>query len=124
MPRLFSQDDGFSLLELLVAIAILSLAVLPMVASQSTAVRSSSILSEKAYAKIVAENVMTELTLSEQPPLAGTIEGKEEIAGIPYHWRATVREISSQSVTSITLTILAENNETELYELTGFRRAI
>ena len=124
MPRIFSQDDGFSLLELLVAIAILSLAVLPMVASQSTAVRSSSILSEKGYAKIVAENVMTELTLSEQPPLAGTIEGEEEIAGIPYHWRATVREISSQSVTSITLTILAANNETELYELTGFRRAI
>ena len=124
MPRIFSQDDGFSLLELLVAIAILSLAVLPMVASQSTAVRSSSILSEKGYAKIVAENVMTELTLSEQPPLAGTIEGEEEFAGIPYHWRATVREISSQSVTSITLTILAANNETELYELTGFRRAI
>lgn len=124
MKRLLSQDDGFSLLELLVAIAILSLAIIPMVASQSTAVRSSAKLSEKGYAQIVAENVMTELTLSQTPPVNGVVNGQEEFGGMPFYWRANVRELTPQSIISISLTVLKEDNKTELYEIVGFRKSI
>lgn len=124
MKHLFSQDDGFSLLELLVAIAILSLAIIPMVASQTTAVRSSSKLSEKGYAQIVAENVMTELRLSETPPATGTIDGAEIFGGVPFYWQAEVRELTPQKVISISLKIIKEENDKELYEIIGFRKSI
>lgn len=124
MKHLFSQDDGFSLLELLVAIAILSLAIIPMVASQTTAVRSSSKLSEKGYAQIVAENVMTELRLSETPPTTGTIDGAEIFGGVPFYWQAEVRELTPQKVISISLKIIKEENDKELYEIIGFRKSI
>ena len=125
MKHLLSQDDGFSLLELLVAIAILSLAIIPMVASQTTAVRSSSKLSEKGYAQIVAENVMTELRLSETPPpTTGTIDGAEIFGGVPFYWQAEVRELTPQKVISISLKIIKEENDKELYEIIGFRKSI
>lgn len=123
MKHLLSQDDGFSLLELLVAIAILSLAIIPMVASQTTAVRSSSKLSEKGYAQIVAENVMTELRLSETPPATGTLGGEEIFGGVPFYWQAEVRELTPQKVIRISLKIIKEENDKKLYEIIGFRKS-
>lgn len=124
MKHLLSQDDGFSLLELLVAIAILSLAIIPMVGSQSTAIRSTSKLSEKGYAQIVAENIMTELTVSNTPPASGVMVGEEKFGGVPFYWRATVRELTPRPMISISLTILKEDNKTALYEIVGFRKSI
>lgn len=95
-----------------------------MVASQSTAVRSSSKLSERGYAQIVAENIMTELTLSETPPVNGNIIGEETFGGMSFQWRADIRELTPQKVISISLKIMNQNTETELYEIVGFRKTI
>ncbi|MCC3861758.1 type II secretion system protein [Pseudemcibacter aquimaris] len=120
MFNTLKQDDGFSLLELIVAIAIISLALLPMIASQSTAIKSSADLSERGYASIVAENIMTDFTAAELPPLPGTISGEEFQGGIGFDWQAVVREQSP--LITISLTVKRVDQDKVLYHLTGFRK--
>ena len=122
MNRTAFAQDGFSLLELLVAIAILSLAVIPMIATQSTAIRSSSRLNEKEIARFVAENALTELSISEIPPEPGMRRGTENQAGFNYDWQAVISRIPNQPLMTIALSVSREGSTDTLYRLNGFRK--
>ncbi|MCP5380955.1 MAG: type II secretion system minor pseudopilin GspI [Kordiimonadaceae bacterium] len=122
MLKAASAQDGFSLLELLVAIAILSLAVIPMMATQSTAIRSSSHLNEKEIARFVAENALTELSISEIPPEPGMRQGTENQAGFDYTWQAVISRIPNQPLMTIMLSVNREGSTDTLYRLNGFRK--
>lgn len=117
-------EDGFSLLELLVAIAILSLAVILMIDSQSTALRSASLLNEKALAEMVAENALTELSSSEIPPQIGTIRGTEYQAGIAFDWQANISRITAQNILTISVSVSQGSTNNMLYKVTGFRKSV
>ena len=122
MNRTAFAQDGFSLLELLVAIAILSLAVIPMIATQSTAIRSSSRLNEKEIARFVAENALTELSISEIPPEPGMRRGTENQAGFNYDSQAVISRIPNQPLMTIALSVNREGSAETLYQLNGFRK--
>ena len=117
-------EDGFSLLELLVAMAVLSLAVIPMLATQSTAIKSTVHLNEKTLAKIVAENALVELTTSEIGPMPGIVRGNDRQANIDFNWQANIRQIPVQPVMSISLTVSREGSEGSVYQVVGFRKSL
>ncbi len=122
MIRPVLSEDGFSLLELLVAMAILSLAIIPMIATQTTALTSTVRLNERALAQIVAENVLTELTISEKAPNPGITSGNEQQAGMDFNWQATVGYLNQQPIASISISVTKQGNRNPLYEITGFRK--
>ncbi len=124
MVRIIASDDGFSLLELLVAIAILSLAVIPMIATQTTAIHSTTLLSEKAIVQIVAENVLTELTVSEIAPYPGILSGEQVQAGIDFSWTANIRLMLPNDIMSISLIVSRDGGKETLYKITGFRKVV
>ncbi len=117
-----STEDGFSLLELLVAIAILSMAVIPMISTQTGALKSTSDLNERLLARIVAENALTELRLSEIPPAPGSINGTEYQAGMEFIWQAEVRNIPQQPLMAISLSVMKMDGRAPLFEINGFRK--
>lgn len=117
-------NEGFSLLEMLVAIAILSIAVIPMLATQSTAMRSTTELNEKLLARMVAENAMTELRLSEIPPAPGILYGDETQAGLDFTWQADVRNIPQQPLTTILLSVSMRGETMPKFQITGFRKKL
>tara|TARA_R110002096_G_scaffold432240_1_gene648653 strand:+ start:71263 stop:71637 length:375 start_codon:yes stop_codon:yes gene_type:complete len=117
------SEDGFSLLELLVAMAVLSLAVIPMLATQSTAIKSTVLLNEKTLAKIVAENALVELTTSEIGPVPGIVRGNDRQANIDFNWQANIKQMPTQPVTSISLTVNRDGKKKSLYQVIGFRKA-
>lgn len=124
MTLSIKSQEGFSLLELLVAMAILSLAVIPMIASQSTSLRSASILKERTLAEMVAENTLTELSASETPPQVGTMHGTEYQAGIAFDWQADINRITAQNIMTISVSVSRKNTINPLYKITGFRKSI
>ncbi len=119
-----SSDKGFSLLELLVAIAILSLAVIPMISSQSAAVKSTSILTEKALAKIVAENALTMFKSTEVPPSPGRHTGNDQQGGFEFNWHANVEYFPAQYLMSVQINVTRVENSGSVYEITGFRQPL
>lgn len=121
MPKLPAKDDGFSLLELLVAIAILSIAVIPMLSTQSSALKNTADLNDRALAQIVAENALTELRLSEATPVAGIKFGNEKQANVSFDWQADIRNLPGQPLTTIIINVSKSSGSNSIYQITGFR---
>lgn len=79
--------SGMTLLEVLVALAIFSLAALALLQSLGQLSLGTGRLADKTWADWVAENQMAELTLQNVwPPLTWT-SGESEQAGERWYWR-------------------------------------
>ncbi|MEJ7926640.1 type II secretion system minor pseudopilin GspI [Sphingobium sp. AN641] len=89
-PR-HSAERGFTLLELLVALAVFSLAALALVRLQAVTLRTAADLDSKALAQIVARNLMVEWRTDPQPPVLGDTQGMVENGGRQWHWTRAVK---------------------------------
>lgn len=82
---------GFTLLELLVAVAILAIAMGALLAGFGTYASQAGYLRERSIATWVAHNRLTEVELEAGWPAVGSREGETEMAGVVWKWRLTVR---------------------------------
>jgi general secretion pathway protein I len=87
-PR--SRALGFTLVEVLVALAILAVAL--AAAGRSVALSTDSAIEhkERVLAGLVAENRLGELVARRAWPGIGVTEGTERQAGVDFRWRAEV----------------------------------
>lgn len=85
--------NGFTLLEIMVALAIFSLAALAMVRLQGYSVRSTSDLRDSVMAWQVARNVAVEILSNPAPPNLGETRGQEINGGQNWTW-ATSAELT------------------------------
>ena len=115
------SEEGFSLLELLVAVAVLSMAIVPMLANQNQSLRNAAILHERALGQMVAENIIAYLTTAEPNLTPGPIQGQQAQAGIMFKWQGAVTEPGDNNFLMINLKVLHPEHGRELASLTGFR---
>ncbi|MCW2364435.1 MULTISPECIES: type II secretion system minor pseudopilin GspI [Sphingobium] len=86
LPRRACASAGFTLLEMLVALAIFSLAALALVRLQGVSARTSVDLNSRTMAQIVARNLMIERMTDPQPPALGASNGVAENGGRKWPW--------------------------------------
>jgi general secretion pathway protein I len=84
------RDSGFTLVEVLVALAIFSLAALALLRLQGVALSTTARLDERTLAAIVAQNQAIEAVTAPRAPSIGTSAGQETVAGRPWRWSRTV----------------------------------
>jgi general secretion pathway protein I len=82
---------GFTLLEVLVALAIFATAAIATIRSVSQHINTLSYLEEKTFAAMVADNQMAKVILTNKKPSKKS--GKEELAGREWFW--TVEPVST-----------------------------
>ena len=114
-----SQKNGFSLVEVLVATAIFSLAALAFL--NILGERSASLEGDKQrlLARIVAENILATSLASETPPQASVTSGATETLRYPLRWRRTV--IVEDEFHLITVTVTDPETGRTLSELSTLR---
>ncbi len=78
--------NGFTLLEIMVALAIFSLAALAMVRLQGYSVRSTANLGDSSMAWQVARNIAVEKLSNPAPPVLGDAQGEEMNGGQNWQW--------------------------------------
>lgn len=84
------REEGFTLLELLVALALFSLAALALVKLQGVSVRTAADLDTRLLAETVARNLAVELSSDPHAPALGEASGVERNGGRDWRWtRAT-----------------------------------
>ena len=123
LTQKLKADRGFSLLELLVAVAVLSLAAVTLLEHQGSAARLTGQVQEQALASIVAENRLALLTAQEETPAVGSRSGREDQFGVSYRWSEVVRVVPGAELVSMDVTVTADGSDAPLAHLTGFRRA-
>ncbi|MEW7978487.1 MAG: type II secretion system minor pseudopilin GspI [Candidatus Sedimenticola endophacoides] len=111
---------GFTLLEVLVALAILAIAMSAVIKVSSSNTDNTAYLEEKMLAHWVAMNRWSEIQLvPPDKPLYST-SGVELMAGRKWEWRREVTNSPDQDVKKIRLEVTADDNEAVLAKLTGY----
>lgn len=126
VPKLFVQttsDEGFSLIELLVAVSILALAAVSLLESQTQAISITSQLEQQSLASIVAENRLNLALGLIEEPVPGTRSGSENQMGMEFRWQETVRPAPGGDLTIIEVTVSTVDRQgLQLANLVGFRK--
>ena len=91
-PSQSSAERGFTLIEMLVALAIFSLAALALLRLGGATAANSARLTDQALAQIVARNLAVETVTDPQPPPFGAASGLVSNGGRQWRWiRLTAR---------------------------------
>ena len=85
-----SRARGFTLLEVLVALAIVTLGMAAVLGTLSSSADTLSYLRDKTFAQWVALNRIATVRLSGQQPATGKSDGDIDFAGRSWHWRQEV----------------------------------
>lgn len=116
------REEGFSLIELLVAVAILSLAAVTLLEHQTQAIGITSAVERRALASIVAENRMAIALGHTAAPQPGTQTGIEEQMGVAFQWRQVVRASADGDLAVVLISVSEGAEAQQLASLTGFRK--
>ncbi|MES2421202.1 MAG: type II secretion system minor pseudopilin GspI [Pseudomonadota bacterium] len=115
-------ERGFTLIEIMVALAVFSLAAMALVRLESATIRGASILDETLVAQMVARNVAIDAVTSAQPPTSGRVTGVETNSGQAWTWTRQVSALGGSSVLRIDV-VVADRGGTQLGRLTMVRPA-
>jgi general secretion pathway protein I len=100
-----SGSEGFTLLEMLVALTIFAIAGLALVRLQAVSARTSADLRLRTLTQIVARNLMVErLTDPKAPPL-GTSEGTTENDGRIWRWSQQVETADDERLIIVSIRV-------------------
>lgn len=106
------HQAGFTLVEILVAIAILALALGAIIVGGSRYADNATYLRDKTMATWVAHNVLTEWAIMQEYPDTGTREGEAELAGREWVWEAEIDETPDPDLRRVDLVVrLASQSE-------------
>ncbi len=95
------KPTGFTLIEIMVALAVFSLAAMALVRLESATIRGASILDETLVAQMVARNVAIEAVTDGTPPTAGRVTGVETNGGRAWAWTRQVSAVGDAGVLRI-----------------------
>lgn len=100
-----ARQRGFTLIEMMVALAVFSLAALALIRLEGATLRSTGILDETLTAQMVARNVAVEALTDAQPPASGTANGSETNGGRAWTWTRQVTPLGDAGALRIDIAV-------------------
>ena len=117
------SEAGFTLIEMLVALAIFSLAALALLRLGGATATNSARLQDQAIAQIVARNLAVETLSDPEPPPFGTTIGQAVNGGRRWAWTRTVARSPEARIQQIEIAVSPADGGPGRARLTIFRRA-
>ena len=100
-----SAEHGFTLIEVMVALAVFGLAVLALVRLEGAAIRGATSVEEATVAQMVARNVALDAVTAAQPPTPGRSEGSEANGGRAWRWTRQISPTGDPRVVRIDVAV-------------------
>jgi general secretion pathway protein I len=107
MNRRARRSRGFTLIEVLVALAIVTVGMAALLSALSSSADSVSYQRDKTFAEWVALNRLEEVRLALQRPQKGKSDGDVELAGRKWKWSQEVLETEVKGILRVDVSVRA-----------------
>lgn len=111
---------AFTLIEVLVALAILAIAMAALVTEIAGYAASAGRMREMTLGLMVAHNRLTEIELQPGWPDIGASDGEVEMAGREWRWSVTVAETPDPKVRRVNILVRLDKREDAVADLTSY----
>jgi general secretion pathway protein I len=108
--RMNKRVDGFTLVEILVALAVLAIAVAAVEAAVSGYVNNAAYLRNRTLAHWVAMNKVAEMQVSGDWPSPGKRHGESLMAAQQWSWQVTVSTTDDADVRRVDVNVFSEKD--------------
>lgn len=99
------SEGGFTLLEILVALAVFSLAALALIRLETASVRGAAVLDRTLIANMVARNIAIEAVTDGAPPTRGSSGGVEANGGESWRWTRVVTPTADPRIVRVDVAV-------------------
>ncbi len=114
-------ERGFTLVEVLVALAIVALSLAAMAATMSQMLDAANSLRDRTYASWIAQNKIAEMRLANVLPEVSATSGEVDYGNATWAWRAVVSETGVENFMRVDVSIShAGGDEYVVFTVTGF----
>lgn len=120
MPH-FKTKTGFTLLEVLVALAVLAIALAAIIKAAGDNAEALRYLRDKTLAHWVADNVLTDLQVRREWLAPGQTQGSDEMGQREWFWTVTVSNTIDDQLRRVEVAVfLTEERNEPVTALIGF----
>ena len=120
------EAGGFTLIEVVVALAILGIGMLAVFKTIGDTVNNVEVLRDRSFAEWIADNRITEIRLSGEMPSVEETAGQVEFAGRQWHWVTTVSQTQVRGLRRIDVSVRRDEDpeDSSIVTLSGFIGAV
>jgi general secretion pathway protein I len=116
-----TRTGGFTLLEVLVALAIIAIALGAILSTTGSQASSATYLKQKTIAHWVAMNEITQMQIEKDFPAKGEEQGKSTMAGVDWYWTRTVKETEDDNTHQVEYKVFSDKKrEQGLGKIIGY----
>lgn len=115
-----TKQFGFTLIEILVALAVLAISLSALVKTVGETMSNASYLRDKSLAHWVAMNEVVRLRLAATWPALGVYRGTANMADRSWQWRAEVQVSADDDVHKVQLRVFRGGEDAVIDEVTAY----
>lgn len=111
---------AFTLVEVMVALAIIALSLTAVAAKMSRMIDTSNSMRERTFASWIAQNKIAELRLANVIPEVTATSGEVDYANTTWRWRAVTSESGIDNLFRVDVEISYADGSSVIRKVTGF----
>lgn len=111
---------GFTLIEVMVALVIVSLALAGIAASMGQMIDTANTMRDRTFASWIAQNQIAEMRLAGVIPEVGESSDEVEFANTTWVWTADVSETGVENLIKVEVSVSYAGSDDRIRQVTGF----
>lgn len=103
------KSNGFTLLEVMVALSVFSLAALSLIKLQAYTIQSASDIDQNTMARIVLQNIAVDIMTDPNTPALGDSGGNIRNGGQEWQWQQNVQTTGNPDIIRVDIVVSGQN---------------